>query len=181
MAGNPWLYYISPLISWTRNILQFAVTAPETRRSRTSVRCRDHLDCLSRVRRKTELDLCLWRGGSLSLWASSMVHNCTKGRCQQGRRPMPYGTVTVLGSHFCVALSPVTARSFYLTPLAAQSQNLKRECSSRYSNHLSPLMSDVPWTRAVCLSPSGSSRPRERRTPNRRLDLLPPDRNGHSA
>lgn len=65
--------------------------------------------------------------------------------------------------------------------LEAQSNNLKWECSLLCSNLLSPLMIDVPWTRAVRVPPSGNPRPRKRGTPNCLLDLPPPDRNSHGA
>ncbi|RKY07526.1 MAG: hypothetical protein DRP66_06515 [Planctomycetota bacterium] len=38
---------------------------------------------------------------------------------------MPYGTLTVLGSHSCVALSPVKATELYHTMPEAQSVKLK--------------------------------------------------------
>jgi len=38
-----------------------------------------------------------------------------KGWHQRGYQPMPYGTLTVLGSHSCVALSPVKATELYHT------------------------------------------------------------------
>lgn len=37
---------------------------------------------------------------------------------------MPYGAAAVLGSHFCVALSPATARVLHPTMLEAQSEKL---------------------------------------------------------
>jgi len=39
--------------------------------------------------------------------------------------PMLYGAATVLGSHSCGALSPVTASGFYYDMLEAQSDKLK--------------------------------------------------------
>ncbi len=38
-----------------------------------------------------------------------------KGWHQRGYQPMPYGTLTVLGSHSCVALSSVKATKLYHT------------------------------------------------------------------
>ncbi len=68
----------------------------------------------------------LWRGGSFALWSQSALEGKRpaeqmvilldapiRGRHLMRCLPVPLGTATVLGSHSCGALSPVTARGLY--------------------------------------------------------------------
>ena len=54
---------------------------------------------------------------SLTLYGHRRDHNRAGVTTVAG--PAPYGTVTVLGSHSCVALSPATVQSLYQNPSVA--------------------------------------------------------------